>query len=66
MANHLVVERAACAGHGLCYGAAPEILDCDDQGDPVLLVDPMPDDLLERAHHVVNICPERALSVQSD
>ncbi|MYX60590.1 hypothetical protein GTZ89_34380 [Streptomyces sp. SID8382] len=29
------VGRHARAGHGLCYGAAPVILDCDDQGDPV-------------------------------
>lgn len=65
MAQHLIIDRDACAGHGLCYGAAPDILDCDDQGDPVLLVDPVPDELIDRAEHVVNICPERALSLRS-
>ncbi|BBZ05665.1 hypothetical protein MCHIJ_51020 [Mycolicibacterium chitae] len=65
MAEHLIIDRNACAGHGLCYGGAPEILDCDDQGDPVLLVDPIPDDQLDKARLVVSICPERALSLQS-
>jgi ferredoxin len=63
MANYLTIDRAACAGHGLCYGAAPEILDCDDQGDPVLLVNPISEDRMERARHVINICPERALGL---
>jgi ferredoxin len=65
MADHLIIDRATCAGHGLCYGAAPEILDCDEQGDPVLIADPIPKDLADRAKHVVNICPERALTLNS-
>ncbi len=66
MAHRLTIDRAACAGHGLCYGAAPEILDCDEQGDPVLVLDPIPDEHLDRARHVVNICPERALALQPE
>ncbi|MUL82320.1 MULTISPECIES: ferredoxin [unclassified Mycolicibacterium] len=63
MPHHLRIDRRACAGHGLCYGAAPEILDCDIQGDPVILEDPIPDHQLDSARHVVAICPERALDL---
>lgn len=64
MDHHLTVDRGACAGHGLCYAAAPDVVDCDDQGDPIVLVDPVPAALVDRAEHVVGICPERALALQ--
>ena len=63
MTARLHVDRQACAGHGLCYGAAPELLDSDEQGDPVITVDPVPDELESVAHEAVRSCPERALSV---
>ena len=63
-ARHLVVDRGVCAGHGLCYGAAPEVVDCDDQGDPVVTADPIPDSRLGQARHVVDLCPERALTLE--
>ncbi len=61
---NLFVDRSACAGHGLCYGAAPELLDSDDQGDPVPVADPVPEPLLDRARHVVSLCPEQALALR--
>lgn len=64
MAQHLTVDRTACAGHGLCYGAAPELLDCDDQGDPVVLADPVPVSRVGEARKVVDMCPERALALE--
>ncbi|MBS9372040.1 ferredoxin [Rhodococcus sp. B50] len=63
--NRLVVDRSVCAGHGLCYGRSPEVVDCDDSGYPVLL-----QDTLELAEHVaaaegaVAVCPERALTLE--
>lgn len=59
----LRVDRTACAGHGLCYGHAPDIVDSDDQGYPVVLVDTIPDGEVANAHAIVAMCPERALSV---
>lgn len=61
MGRHLIVDRTACAGHGICYGTAPELLDCDDQGEPVVMADPIADDQVEQARAVVRSCPERAL-----
>ena len=59
----LAVDRSACAGHGLCYGAAPEIVDSDDQGYPVIVADPVPPELRAQLADIVEMCPERALSV---
>ncbi|MWA07576.1 ferredoxin [Actinomadura sp. LD22] len=64
MDHHLTIDRSACAGHGLCYGTAPELMDCDDQGDPVVITGPLTATSLERARHLVDICPERALSLK--
>jgi ferredoxin len=66
MTSHLQVDRTACAGHGLCYGTAPDVVDCDDQGDPVVLADPLPEDEVESAQRAVEMCPERALTIETD
>ena len=64
--RRLVVDRSACAGHGLCYGRAPEIVDCDDSGYPVLLHDALvSDEHISAAEEVVEMCPERALSIEA-
>ncbi|GAC68513.1 ferredoxin [Gordonia soli] len=61
----LTVDRVACAGHGLCYGAAPDLIDCDDQGDPIVPDHSLSSDELGPANEAVSMCPERALAVQT-
>ena len=61
--HRLVVDRSACAGHGMCYGASPDLLDSDDQGDPVVLRDPLRPEDMNSADSAVVVCPERALFV---
>jgi ferredoxin len=63
-ATHLVVDRSACAGHGLCYSASPGLLESDDQGNPVILRDPLTPDDIGAADAAVIVCPERALTVE--
>lgn len=64
--RRLVVDRSACAGHGLCYGRSPEIIDCDDAGYPVLLQEVLgTDEHIAAAEEAVAMCPERALSLES-
>ncbi|MGJ5670498.1 ferredoxin [Rhodococcus aetherivorans] len=61
----LVVDRSACAGHGLCYGRSPQILDCDDAGDPVVLKALLSTDQeIAAAEAAALVCPERALSIE--
>jgi ferredoxin len=63
MAQRLIIDRSACAGHGLCYGTAPELLDCDEQGDPVVIGEAVSQPLLLLARQAVAACPERALAL---
>jgi ferredoxin len=58
----LVIDRSACAGHGLCYSAAPAIVDSDDQGYPAIVAEPVPPELRAQLTNIVAACPERALS----
>jgi ferredoxin len=60
----LVVDWIACDGHALCALAAPELIDLDDWGYPI--VHAIPDDnaslLLARA--AVEACPVMALRIE--
>lgn len=63
MTMRLHVDRSVCAGHGVCYGTAPEILDADEQGDPIVREDPLREGHVSLGQEVVRRCPERALSL---
>ncbi|MCK8672995.1 ferredoxin [Rhodococcus sp. NPDC003382] len=63
--RQLVVDRSACAGHGLCYSTSPQLIDCDDQGYPVLLKEFLSDDDVPAAEAAAVVCPERALTIES-
>ncbi|WP_067678440.1 ferredoxin [Nocardia miyunensis] len=62
---HLIVDRTACAGHGLCYATAPDLLEPDDFGNPVVGAGPIPESQLEFARRAAAACPERALTLTS-
>ena len=58
----LVFDPERCVGHGRCYALAPALLDSDDRGHAVLLVDgDVPADLQDKARTAVANCPEDAL-----
>lgn len=63
--SHLVVDRAACAGHGMCYATAATLIEPDDLGNPVVRFDPIPEAELDAARTAVSACPERALSLST-
>jgi len=63
MSFHVQLDRDTCAGHGLCATVAPDLIDIDDDGFPVL-GDPVPDDQLEAARDAVTACPEQALTLR--
>jgi len=57
------IDAAACTGHGRCYGLAPEIFDCDDQGHGVVLRRDVPLGLEPAAVLAADNCPERAVII---
>ena len=61
----LRIDWIACDGYGVCATAAPEIVDLDDWGYPVIdQGEPVPDAFLRRARRAVSDCPMLALSLE--
>lgn len=61
--RRLTVDRDRCVGHGLCFGTAPDLFDCDDEGFPVVLKDALPDRSTAEADYAVENCPTRAIAL---
>jgi ferredoxin len=58
------IDAERCTGHGRCYSLAPELFDCDDDGNGFVRVDAeLTDEQLPRAELAVNSCPERAITL---
>jgi ferredoxin len=57
----LEIDSAVCTGHGRCYTRAPELIESDDEGFPVLLHTDVPADLAEGARLAASSCPEGAI-----
>ncbi|HRD77853.1 MAG TPA: ferredoxin [Hyphomicrobiaceae bacterium] len=58
----LIVDLAKCQGHNRCYELAPELIDVDDLGKPVVRGDGVvPSALEDKARLAVKNCPEYAL-----
>ena len=57
-------DRSACQGHNRCYMLAPELVDSDDEGYAILLVDgEVPAELEEMERLAADNCPEFAIEV---
>ncbi|MFC7303685.1 ferredoxin [Streptomyces monticola] len=64
----LTVDRERCEGHGVCEAVAPDLLQLDDQGDLVLLLEEnadLPADQHDPAAQSVAICPVAALRMEN-
>jgi len=64
--SRLVVDWVACDGHGLCAQAAPELIDLDDWGYPMVHEVPGDRRLRDVARAAVEACPVLALRLESD
>jgi ferredoxin len=60
----LILDTTACVGHGRCYSLAIDVYASDDEGHCELLLQEIPDDLVEQARLGVDNCPERALRLE--
>jgi len=60
----IVLDAAACQGHGRCYTLAPELFDADELGHCVVLAPEVPPGLEEAARNGVQNCPEQALRLE--
>ena len=59
----LLLNPTTCDGRGLCHHAAPDLIELDEWGYPI--IDPAPVHGPERQHakRAVNACPRLALAL---
>ena len=58
------IDWIACDGFGVCAIAAPDLVDLDDWGYPIVDGDEaIPDELLPQARRAVKDCPRLAISL---
>lgn len=62
--TRLGIDPTACHGVGMCAHLAPDLIDVDSWGYPVLPVAPVTGRDLRAARAAVNGCPRRALFLQ--
>jgi ferredoxin len=60
MSLKLEINPIACSGHGLCADLAPELVEMDEWGYPIIH-DRVPNNLAVHAKRAVNACPALAL-----
>ncbi|MFW3385147.1 UNVERIFIED_CONTAM: ferredoxin [Kocuria sp. CPCC 205274] len=58
----ITLDRPRCEGHGLCEEAAPQLMHLDDEGELILDVEVV-DDELDAAKAAVRVCPVAALRI---
>jgi len=63
MAEHFVIDRIRCDGHGLCAELLPERISLDDWGYPIIKAGAVSPQLLENARRAVDACPVLALKL---
>ena len=51
------MDRTKCTGHGMCYMAAPDVLNADDDGYVVVVPDELPEAVRTQAELAVAACP---------
>jgi ferredoxin len=62
-AAHVQVDLGLCASTGTCEMVAPDLFEITDDGDLVVLADPVPADQVDAARKAARACPTRALKV---
>ncbi len=64
MTLRLRINPVACTGHGMCAEVAPELIEPDEWGYPIVDPGPVPIRLQREARKAVAMCPVLALKLQ--
>jgi len=59
----IIVDHAACSGHGRCTAVAPVVYQLDENGYNTMPETEVPAHLEAAARVGANNCPERAISI---
>ncbi len=59
----ITIDRDRCEGYGFCEQAAPAVLRLNDDGEPQVVLDPVPAGELPAAEAATRVCPVAALAI---
>lgn len=62
----VVIDRARCQGHGLCFLFAPDLFGPDEEGHGRVLLGDVRREQRQQCLRVAENCPERAIRVIDD
>ena len=62
----LSVDRGRCLRSGQCTYLHPDLFKEDEEGYPVVLVDPIPPEMEDEARDAEEICPSMAIVIEED
>ena len=66
MPRTVTVNDLACEGHGRCEDAAPAVFRVGDDDVSRVLLDDIPDDLVEAVEQAIRRCPRQAVAWADD
>ncbi len=59
-----VVDHTLCEGHARCEETAPQVFEVDENDKSQVLVEVVPEALLDRVDVAVRVCPRQAISLE--
>jgi len=61
-----IIDEDACTGCGLCEETCPEVFKLNDDGVATVIVDEIPEDVLESAEEAAENCPVEAIKLEEE
>jgi ferredoxin len=62
-AMRVEIDYDACEANAVCAGLVPEVFEVDDDDNTNILVDEIPENLIEGVRHAVRSCPKAAIRI---
>lgn len=59
-----IIHSHLCQGHGRCVTICPDVFDMDDDGNGIVIVDEVPEHLIDDAEEAAAACPETAIRIE--
>ena len=63
MNKHLLIDPTKCDGVGICAIKAPDLIQMDVWGFPIIESAPLTDDTKKQAKKALRACPKKALLI---
>lgn len=62
MPRKVQVDQLMCEGHSRCQNAAPEVFRLNDEDISQVILDEVPEELVEKVERAIRLCPRQAIT----